>query len=1256
MLAGSPLYDMTLSLDPSVSPATYSALLSLPGHVTVRGDRTVQLPVEALTQLEQLVLCPRPQARGQVRDMVAVLGTMRTAWQHLSPQLQELERVLADAHNVSAMSPQLIHRLQESLGTLLFESIFQGPIHAAYQQAYTQARQHHAGLHLRLQLHESLQNIPFELLFDPDHRLFLAANIFTTLVRSTPGIAVSGPEIKYPLRLLVVIASPVDAPPISADEELERLRAGLDHLLRLGIWKMEVISGPDTLRQIAAMPERASYDVLHFIGHGIADSKTGRQGLVFEGAARRQQVAESRDLLPVLAGLSRLRLVVLNACHGGRELSAAPFSSIAHQLLRPEVPAVVAMQRQIGDRSAILFTEHLYRALARCRSIGEAVNAARTELLTLREPVEALLDWFNPQVFLRSSDGRLFSNLEGASSLDRHVETLRGQGDFQTALAVYEATAEWNSPTLARRLGELGRHIFDEQDWTALARLVTLCEQHQIGTDAGELARWKRSARLRLTWLEERLPRMRQDLEQSRGGSLVALSLAVRACDRLIVGLSRNQEEVLVELYGGDRLLRDRCLLRDLDRINAIRDLYQGPTLEPGLLDAVELLEQIEARGGVPVEIPSALAGDKIAELFFVHPIANRARLAQVCEALLHRSGDRAAGDWIATLSSELGSDLALVYRAAGKCERAVSLWLEEGQSDPGRTRLLEICHHLALARFALRGQGESTSAPPWDERGLAPWTVLLAGDPDNPHSYWQAWSRQQSTAERLLVGLEGSLHRVLDEWLQNELAECGVRDLDVVESPLLHWMEWERAILRRLEATAQQAGAGQLLVVGPSAMRHLGFTSDLVRLYHACRARTGIPVERWVELRLLFSSLRTAWEVLGQGGPTLEVLGHLASSACSSCQPRETSSPLNSYQHRGPCQVVLPRCQPRCPAFRERNPLHARLPDGEVVFQIDLERLCRSLFLREACRIIDSEEGRLDLYRELLVAVPAMQRRLSTWTGSLAEGDSLDAEDGALVERDWNRLVARLRQQVEKVGPRPTIDQSEHLLHLLRPVFEISHAEDLRSLLVDQLLLYSRALLEVKSLEPVLATLSEAANLEPGRQDVHELLLHGLLCKVEVQLGHGQVKQAVSHLEAFDQALEDAGEAFAKRDEYLERAAQLRRLLEQPEEASEDLLLAELEASCEESVLYRLEQADAAIQALEAGFGALDETLAYLNEAAIIAGANDALRAAIVQRYELVFERTTTIGDQQRVLRQALEHFPDRGDFQQHLNALDLI
>ncbi|MFO0877894.1 MAG: CHAT domain-containing protein [Gemmataceae bacterium] len=1256
MLAGSSLYDMTLSLDPSVSPATYSALLSLPGHVTVRGDRAVHLPVDALSQLEQLVLCPRPQARGLGREMTALLGPMRDAWQHLTPRLQELEQVLADGINVAGMSPHLIHRLQESLGTLLFEAIFQGPLHTAYQQAYTQARQHHAGLHLRLQLHESLQNLPFELLYDPDHRLFLAANIFTTLVRSTPGIAVSGPEIKYPLRLLVVIASPVDAPPLGAELELERLRAGLDHLLKLGIWKMEVIAGPDTLRQIATMPDRASYDVLHFIGHGIADSSTGRQGLILEGTGRRQQIAESRDLLPVLAGLSRLRLVVLNACHGGRELSASPFSSIAHQLLRPEVPAVVAMQRQIGDRSAILFTEHLYRSLARCRSIGEAVNAARTELLTLREPVEALLDWFNPQVFLRSPDGRLFSSAEGASSIDRHVETLRNQGDLQTALAVYEATAEWNSPTLGRRLAELGSHIFDEQDWKVLARLVTVCEQHQIALDSLEMSRWKRSARLRQTWLEERLPRMRQALEQARGGSLVTLSRAVHECDRLIVGLSRNQEDVLGELYGGDRKLRDRCLLSDLDRINAIRDLYKGPTLSPWLLDVFDLLEQIETNHGVPVKVPLALMRNETAELFFVHPIANRARLAQAREALLQRGGDRPGNDWIASLSNELGIDLALVYRAAGQHERAIALWMEEGLTDPGRSRLLELCHHLALVRFPLRSREELPSTSPWSERALAPWAVLLAGDPDDFHSYWQQWTRQHSQEARQLGGLEGPLVRALVSWLEVELAETGMRELEVVESPLLHWLECELAIIRRLEATARQAGMAPLLLLGPSCLNHLGFIADLLRLYHSCRARTGIPVERWVELRMVFSSLYAAWEALVVGASIVEVLGHLEGLACSSCQPREASPPKICYQQRGPCQVVVPGCHPHCPAFHERNPLHARLPDGEVIFQIDLERLLRSLFLREACHIIEHDESRLDLYRELLATVPATQRRLATLTAALAEGDPLDDEDRALVERDWNRLVARLRHQVDQAGQQPTIEQSERLLLLLRPVFEISNSEELRSLLVDQLLLYSRSLLEAKSLEPVLATLTEAVNLEPARHDVHELLLHGLLCKAEVQLEHGQLKLAWSHLEAFEHALADAGEMFSKRDEFLDRATRLRRELEQPEKTTVDLSFGELEASIEESVGYRLEQTDTAIQAFHHGSGSLEEILAYMNEAALIAGANVKLRAAVVLRYELLFERMTTIGDQQRVLRQALEHFPERDDFQQHLNALELI
>src|SRR5262245_20808484 len=191
------VYDMTLSLDPAGPAGAYSAQLSLPGLPTVRAAEPVLLPVEALAAVEQLVLSPRPagQQAGLRGQLEPSLARFRSAWAHLAAGLAELEATLADGLNATAMPPATVNRLQEALGTLLFDAVFRGPVRAAYQQAYMEARHGYSALQLRLQLHDSLQNLPFELLHDPDHGLFLAANIFTTLVRGTPGGAVTGPEV-----------------------------------------------------------------------------------------------------------------------------------------------------------------------------------------------------------------------------------------------------------------------------------------------------------------------------------------------------------------------------------------------------------------------------------------------------------------------------------------------------------------------------------------------------------------------------------------------------------------------------------------------------------------------------------------------------------------------------------------------------------------------------------------------------------------------------------------------------------------------------------------------------------------------------------------------------------------------------------------------------------------------------------------------------------------------------------------------------
>jgi hypothetical protein len=150
---------------------------------------------------------------------------------------------------------------------------------------------------------------------------------------------------------------------------------------------------------------QGEYHVLHFIGHGDFDEATEDGVLLMEDDEGFTCRVSSRRIGQVLRDHDSLRLAIINACEGGRDAVDDPFSGIAGSMLQQGVPAVVAMQFEITDRAAILFSRDLYDALANGYPVDAAVAEARKAIWADGNDIE----WATPVLFLRAEDGRLFN-------------------------------------------------------------------------------------------------------------------------------------------------------------------------------------------------------------------------------------------------------------------------------------------------------------------------------------------------------------------------------------------------------------------------------------------------------------------------------------------------------------------------------------------------------------------------------------------------------------------------------------------------------------------------------------------------------------------------------------------------------------------------------------------------------------------------------------------------------------------------------
>lgn len=282
------------------------------------------------------------------------------------------------------------------LGRRLFEAVFGGAVRDLLNDALPGFASRR-GLRLRLRLSGEAARWPWELLHSP--RKFLALSERTPVVRHLER---EQPRptlwVPYPLRVLVVIASPRGYPTLDGEQELKEIKEALGWTIRLGMVKVERLD-PPTLEALEDRLDRGRFHVLHFIGHGSFESQGGC--LHFEDSDRNLDPVGGARLAEVVQH-PWLRLVVLNACEGARAAEAL-FSGVAQSIASRGIPAVVAMQFPISDPMAVRFTRRFYRALARRRVVDWAMAKARRAM-----HAAGGVAWAVPVLFLSSRDGRLF--------------------------------------------------------------------------------------------------------------------------------------------------------------------------------------------------------------------------------------------------------------------------------------------------------------------------------------------------------------------------------------------------------------------------------------------------------------------------------------------------------------------------------------------------------------------------------------------------------------------------------------------------------------------------------------------------------------------------------------------------------------------------------------------------------------------------------------------------------------------------------
>ena len=292
-------------------------------------------------------------------------------------------------------------------GQQLFELLFADPqLRAAWAEARGRADRRRIRLRIDTTAAE-LHTLPWEMIAVDD--LMLAANAATPFSRYLPvALPWGGVVEERPIRVLAVISNPDDLAaeynlaPLDLDAERAILEEALAETEDV---EVDFLNGPATLENIEAAL-RDGYHVLHYVGHGAFSRRRQQAALYLQDGAGHTQIVKDDAWIGMLARLpERPRLVFLAACQSASRATGDAFRGLGPKLIQAGVPAVVAMQDVVAIQTARKLGEIFYRRLAEHGIVDQAINEARSTLLTAGREDAAI-----PVLFMRLKSGQLWGD------------------------------------------------------------------------------------------------------------------------------------------------------------------------------------------------------------------------------------------------------------------------------------------------------------------------------------------------------------------------------------------------------------------------------------------------------------------------------------------------------------------------------------------------------------------------------------------------------------------------------------------------------------------------------------------------------------------------------------------------------------------------------------------------------------------------------------------------------------------------------
>lgn len=297
--------------------------------------------------------------------------------------------------------------LLKEFGQLLYNWLFPIEIHAHFQQTEAVARREKAKIRLRLRVEaEEIASLPLEFIYRNLGGYFLSINPNTVFSRylNLPLPAERILSDNLPPHVLAIISDPTDQVRLPVDEWELILEEALSKPLKNGLITLQTLKSA-TRNEIRNALLQQTPDIIQFVGHGVYKNSKGYIALVDDKTSKTWLVDDEQFANIFMGYDDHLRLISLATCESAKSDNPQGFSGIAPKLVQRGVPAVLSMQYQVYIKTAKIFLEDFYTAIAARKPIDWATQSARKAIslefgLSNRE-------FATPVLYMRARDGKV---------------------------------------------------------------------------------------------------------------------------------------------------------------------------------------------------------------------------------------------------------------------------------------------------------------------------------------------------------------------------------------------------------------------------------------------------------------------------------------------------------------------------------------------------------------------------------------------------------------------------------------------------------------------------------------------------------------------------------------------------------------------------------------------------------------------------------------------------------------------------------